>query len=67
MQKLLKTNNLEDFLKVRYDSIIMLGVKDNELTIMTSKDQVYTTVILDWATNECLQEVFPHMRDGYVH
>jgi len=67
MQKLSKTNKLEEFLKVKYDSIIMLGVRQGDITIMSTKDEIFTTAILDWATNECLLEVFPEMRSGYVH
>ena len=68
MQKLLKTNNLEDFLQTKYDDVIMLGVRDEHITIMTtSKSPEFTTAILEFATDESLKDLFPHMRDGYVH
>ena len=67
MQKLSRTNNLDEFLRTKYDSIIMVGIKDGDMTIMSSKDHIFTTAMLEWATNECMLEVFPHMRDGYEH
>ena len=68
MQKLLKTNSLEQFLRTKYDEVIMLGVKNENITIMsTCKAPEYTTAILEFATDESIQDLFPHLRDGYVH
>tara|TARA_B100001939_G_scaffold25585_1_gene20724 strand:- start:649 stop:855 length:207 start_codon:yes stop_codon:yes gene_type:complete len=68
MQKLLKTNNLNDFLKYKYDEIVMLGVKNDLITIMsTCKAPELTTAILEFATEEAMEDLFPHLRDGYVH
>ena len=68
MQKLLKTNNLNDFLKYKYDEIVMLGVKNDFITIMsTCKAPELTTAILEFATEVAMEDLFPHLRDGYVH
>ena len=68
MQKLLKTNNLHDFLQHKYDEIVMLGVKNDLVPIMsTCKAPELTTAILEFATEEAMEDLFPHLRDGYVH
>tara|TARA_B100000508_G_scaffold16165_1_gene10855 strand:- start:5121 stop:5327 length:207 start_codon:yes stop_codon:yes gene_type:complete len=68
MQKLLKKNNINEFLQHKYDEIVMLGVNNDLVTIMsTCKAPELTTAILEFATEEAMQDLFPHMRGGYVH
>ena len=46
----------------------MLGVKNDFITIMsTCKAPELTTAILEFATEEAMEDLFPHLRDGYVH
>ncbi len=46
----------------------MLGVKGDQITVVsTCEDPAYTTTILEFATNQSLLDIFPHLRGKYVH
>tara|TARA_B100000965_G_scaffold14140_2_gene10612 strand:- start:1539 stop:1733 length:195 start_codon:yes stop_codon:yes gene_type:complete len=63
--------NKSDLEKVRnsgFEEVIMLGVKGDNITVVsTCEDPTQTTAILEFATNQSLLDVFPHLRGKYVH
>ena len=46
----------------------MIGQKGDQITVVsTCADPVDTTKLLEFACNQSLLDVFPHMRGKYVH
>jgi len=68
MVKPLIRTDLKGFNSEQFEEVVMLGVKNDNITVVSScKSPELTTAILECAVHHSLVDIFPHLRDGYVH
>jgi len=64
----LNKNDLENMKQGKFDEVVMLGVNGDQITVVsTCKDPAFTSSILEFACNQSLLDIFPHLRGKYVH
>jgi len=68
-QKSLSKDDLERLKGDLFDDVIMLGIKHDKITLVSSCEcPEQTTAILEHATDESIKKLMPHMYGNeYVH